>query len=43
MAEQERVRFEIAFDGGQILGGFVDRRVGRRSSSGRSRQAARAS
>ena len=23
MSEQERVRFEIAFDGGQILGGFA--------------------
>ena len=23
MSEQERVRFEVAFDGGQILGGFA--------------------
>ena len=23
MSDQERVRFEVAFDGGQILGGFA--------------------
>ena len=42
MAEQERVRVEVAFDGGQILGGFVDAAHGREVER-RSRPAATAS
>ena len=34
MAEQERVRIEIGFDGGQIIGGVVDGRDGRRARAG---------